>query len=57
MVILSVLLSSLYGISDEIHQYFVPYRDADLMDILADTLGVVMGVYFYQTFSGKISTG
>jgi VanZ family protein len=55
--VLSVLLSSLYGIGDEIHQYFVPYRSADLMDVLADILGAVMGVYFYQTFSGKISTG
>jgi VanZ family protein len=57
MVILSVLLSSLYGISDEIHQYFVPYRDADLMDVLADTLGGLMGVYIYQALAGKISAG
>jgi len=57
MLILSVLLSSLYGISDEIHQYFVPYRDADLMDVLADMLGGVMGVYIYQAIAGKISAG
>jgi len=57
MVILSVLLSSLYGISDEIHQYFVPYRDAELMDVLADTLGGLMGVYLYQSLAGKISAG
>jgi VanZ family protein len=57
MVILSVLLSSLYGISDEIHQYFVPYRDADLMDVLADMLGGLMGVYIYQALAGKVSAG
>ena len=57
VVILSILLSSLYGISDEIHQYFVPYRDADLMDVLADTLGGIMGVYLYQALAGKISAG
>ena len=57
MVILSVLLSSLYGISDEIHQYLIPYRDADLMDVLADTLGGIMGVYIYQAIAGKISAG
>lgn len=57
MLILSVLLSSLYGISDEIHQYFVPYRDADLMDVLADMLGGIMGVYIYQAVAGKISAG
>jgi VanZ family protein len=50
--ILSVLLSSLYGISDEIHQSFVPYRNADIMDALADILGSIAGVYLYQkTFS------
>jgi len=57
MVMLSVLLSCLYGISDEIHQHFVPYRDADVMDVLADTIGGIMGVYIYQRFAGKISAG
>jgi VanZ family protein len=40
---LSILLSGLYGISDEIHQSFVPYRDADAMDALADFLGGAFG--------------
>ena len=41
--ILSVLLSGLYGISDEFHQSFVPYRDADAMDALADFIGGAFG--------------
>ncbi len=53
VMILSILLSSLYGISDEIHQYFVPYRNADLLDALADMLGSVCGVYVYQLLSSK----
>jgi VanZ family protein len=57
MLILSVLLSFLYGISDEIHQHFVPYRSADLMDVLADMLGSLIGVYIYQAIIGKISAG
>ncbi len=57
ILILSVLLSSLYGISDEIHQYFVPYRSADHMDVLADMLGGIMGVYIYQAITRKISAG
>lgn len=57
MLILSVLCSSLYGISDEIHQHFVPYRSADLMDVLAGTLGGIMGVYIYQALAGKVSAG
>ena len=57
MVILSVVLSSLYGVSDEIHQYFVPFREADLLDVLADTLGSIMGVYIYQAIVGRTSAG
>ena len=55
MLILSVLLSFLYGISDEIHQYFVPYRSAELMDVLADMLGAIIGVYIYQAIAAKTS--
>jgi VanZ family protein len=40
----SILIASLYGISDEIHQYFVPGREADVMDWVADTLGALMAV-------------
>jgi VanZ family protein len=48
MVTLSILSSFLYGISDEIHQYYVPGRNSDLMDVLADLLGSVFGVLLYQ---------
>jgi VanZ family protein len=50
---LSVLFSALYGISDEIHQSFVPYRTADAMDALADILGSIAGVYLYQKIVAK----
>ena len=53
VLILSVLLSALYGISDEIHQSFVPYRSADYMDVLANILGSIAGVYLYQTIEKK----
>lgn len=42
--LLSIAASTLYGISDEIHQYFVPYRSADIRDVLADTAGSCLGV-------------
>lgn len=49
-MILSITLSALYGISDEIHQHYVPYRDADIMDALADIIGSIFGVYIYHFF-------
>jgi len=39
----SMLLSTLYGISDEIHQLFVVSRTAEIMDAAADMLGSILG--------------
>jgi VanZ family protein len=36
---IAFVLASLYGISDEVHQYFVPGRSVDVTDWLADTVG------------------
>jgi VanZ family protein len=36
---IALSLTSLYGLSDEIHQYFVPGRSVDITDWIADTLG------------------
>ncbi len=55
LIILSILSSSLYGISDEIHQHFVPYRNADLIDALMDIAGSVFGVYVYQVVNPHFS--
>ena len=48
VIALSILSSSLYGMSDEIHQYFVPYRDADIMDFFADVMGSICGVCVFK---------
>ena len=40
----AILLASLYGISDEVHQAFVPFRDSSWLDWLADTVGAALGV-------------
>ncbi len=44
----SIVLTGLYGVSDELHQYFVPYREASIWDGLFDFLGGTSGVYVYQ---------
>jgi VanZ family protein len=40
----AVAISVLYGVSDEIHQMFVPGRTADPLDIVADAIGATLGV-------------
>ncbi|MFQ5586510.1 MAG: VanZ family protein, partial [Thermodesulfobacteriota bacterium] len=43
LFIIAVLCTGLYGISDEIHQYFVPGRSADFLDAIADIAGGMVG--------------
>ena len=38
----SVLLATLYGFSDEGHQYFIPGRHSSWADIVADFLGALV---------------
>lgn len=41
--LIGVLCAFLYGVSDEVHQWFVPERSTELLDLLADTLGGAVG--------------
>ena len=40
---LAIVTASLYGMSDEAHQLFVPFRDSSWQDWVADTLGATLG--------------
>ncbi len=53
VIILSILSSSIYGISDELHQHYVPFRDADMMDAFMDMLGSIFGAWIYYLFMIK----
>lgn len=43
-IIIVILLGIIYGVFDEIHQIFVPYREFSILDILVDGVGVILGV-------------
>ena len=43
-VLFAVVAGSMYGMTDEVHQAFVPMRTASLLDWIADTIGTVIGV-------------
>ncbi len=44
---LALLATSLYGVSDEWHQSFVPGRSCEVADWMADTLGAVLALTLY----------
>jgi VanZ family protein len=54
-----VLFAGLYGISDEIHQYFVPGRTFSFLDMVADVLGAVAAqavcIYYFRKTADPIS--
>ena len=40
---LAMVLAFVYGLSDEFHQHLVPGRYADILDLLADGAGALLG--------------
>ncbi|HET6764806.1 MAG TPA: VanZ family protein [Longimicrobiaceae bacterium] len=42
-----VVLASFYGLSDELHQAFVPGRSSDVFDWVADTAGGAAALFLY----------
>ena len=39
----AIAIASLYGVTDEFHQLFVPGREFDVLDLVADAIGSMVG--------------
>jgi len=52
-LVLVLGLTELYALSDEIHQLFVPGRTFQLMDLVLDLLGGVIGLIIYERIRAK----
>lgn len=56
-VFFSILTASLYGVTDEVHQLFVPFRESSWQDWLADVTGSVLGVLWCSRVSPPLFLG
>ena len=55
MFLISILICTIYALTDEIHQIFVPGRGAQLSDIATDAAGAAVGILLYILFASIIS--
>jgi VanZ family protein len=49
----AVAIATAYGVSDEIHQSFVPHRAPDVLDVVADGIGALLGVLVFAAWSRR----
>jgi len=54
---LSIAISAFYGLSDELHQLYVPGRSCDMCDLAADTLGAAAGAFILTYWIGGDGLG
>ncbi len=52
-VVLAIVTASVYGLTDEAHQLFVPFRESSWQDWLADTIGAVIGALSWRSIRSE----
>ena len=45
IIVVAIIFTACYAATDELHQYFVPGRLADVIDWIVDTLGATAGAF------------
>jgi VanZ family protein len=45
MALTATVIGGIYGVSDEIHQHFVPTRQVEALDVVADTIGAATAAF------------
>ena len=47
-IIISIIIGAAYATFDELHQYFIANRSANIIDVSIDSIGVITGVALMQ---------
>lgn len=50
----AVIFCGLWGVSDEIHQSFVPGRDSSVLDVAADVTGAAIGALVFSSAARRL---
>jgi VanZ family protein len=50
---IAFVLGSVYAVSDELHQAFVPGRAGSPLDVALDTVGVAVGILLWQVVRAR----
>src|SRR5688500_7152743 len=45
MAVAATAIAAVYGVTDEFHQYFVPPRQVEALDLVADTIGAAIAAF------------
>lgn len=53
----AAIFSALYGLTDELHQRFVPMRSCELADWIADVTGVIIGMILTAIIERRFRSG
>ena len=48
--LLAILVSVIYGATDEFHQGFTPGREPRVRDVVFDTIGAIAGIYICKKY-------
>ncbi|MEJ2544134.1 MAG: VanZ family protein [Calditrichaceae bacterium] len=49
-IMISVVIGFVFAVTDEWHQSFVPGRDSDVLDVVADLIGLIVSANLYKLF-------
>ena len=49
-----IIIGFIFALSDEIHQYFIPGRSADVFDLLIDYIGISLSLLFFSKIRNMI---
>ena len=47
-VLIGIVICIIYSCSDEFHQLFIPGRSGELRDVFIDSMGSIVGIFFYK---------